>query len=390
MDARKGLSLALLFITTFMAGNIAADETDDELAKDLIGRLDLDVPDSPAFALLGVTPQNVINPDTPAELAAALLVGDDKNGNGQEGLAIEFRPFLLAMQDDITVGDYRDKNWLSRAAISFAQSDGSSDEDQTDRQAIGLTLTPIDEKDPFVWADLGKCTADAVAAADGQEGTGRQDMRDAARRLANAQNGDDETEVIAAQQAMVIARQALDEWLRNGRKKILDAENEACIKKQQEATVNGTQWQIGLGYHDSEIGDIDESGLSFWTSYSREVPRMGGSIILHARSGRDQIVARPDEAQGYDVVDQDIVAFRYRRGSDRQGVLFEASYVDESAAGGGLDDDYTTALIGAEFRIGESLWIQIGYGDTFGSNQDKDAALSGQFRWAASKSRLWQ
>lgn len=383
------LAVALVASMFAQHGLAQVNEEETSLAKDLIGRLDLDVPDSPAFAILGITPQNVINPDTPAELAAAILIGDDQDGNSQEGLAIEFRPFLLAMQDDITIAKYRQYRLLSRAAISFADANGSSDEDPTDRQAIGLTLTPIDEKDPFVWADLGACTGVASDEANKQGQPLRRAVAQAAIKLRAAQQADDAAQIAVAEQEARTANAQLDNWLANGKKEFLDEANKKCLEKQRDATTNGTQWQIGVGYHDSEVGDLEASGVSVWTSYARQVPRVGGSLIVHARTNRDRIVPRPDEPSAFDVVDQDIVALRYRRGSDRQGLLLEASYVDESTTNGGVDDDYTTALIGAEFRIGEGLWVQIGYGDTFGSNQNKSAGLTGQFRWAASKSRLW-
>src|SRR3979490_1414966 len=49
-------------------------------------------PDSPAFAVLGLTSTNASNPNSPAELAAAALNAFDTNGHFQSGAAIDLVP----------------------------------------------------------------------------------------------------------------------------------------------------------------------------------------------------------------------------------------------------------------------------------------------------------
>src|SRR5438445_9970509 len=68
--------------------------------------LDLSVPKSPAFTALGVTPENLIRPTTPKQLATSLLSGADPRGNIQTGLALETAPYLLIGGNEVTLADY--------------------------------------------------------------------------------------------------------------------------------------------------------------------------------------------------------------------------------------------------------------------------------------------
>ena len=351
---------------------------------DLIGRLDLDVPDSPAFAVLGIAPQNVINPDTPAELASAFILGDDGNGNGQEGLALEFRPYLMAMGDDITIGDYYRNQWLSRTSLSFAKSSGTDDSDRTDRTAIGLSFTPIDKRDPLTSMKVNAC----VKSPDDIRSELATDLIAAIEaRTAAEQAGDPAARAQA--QARIDALEAQQNRFMSGeRKQLLEERLDTCLSEFQAATRNEAQLQLGIAYHESQVEDINESGAAAWISYAH--PLAGGSLIAHARYSDSVVVPGTSDPGDYSVKDETLAGLRFRRGDERRAVLFEASYVDQEDQAGLLDDSYSTVLVGAEFRLFDELWVQIAYGDTFGSNQDASAAVSGQFRWAASKSRLWR
>src|ERR1051326_6742315 len=93
--------------------------------------IDLSVPESPAFTVLGVTPQTVTRPASPRALATSLLNGVDPQGNFQTGLALDTVPYLLFMGNSITVNDYRNSTgtrFLSNTQVSFATTKGSSDD----------------------------------------------------------------------------------------------------------------------------------------------------------------------------------------------------------------------------------------------------------------------
>jgi hypothetical protein len=357
-------------------------------AEDILGRLDLDVPDSPAFAILGIAPQNVVNPDTPAELATALFVGDDQAGNSQEGMAVEFRPYLLALGSEITVADYLHNQWLSRAAVSLSRSKGTDADDRAERQALGLSFTPIDERDPLTSSRVDQCLSEGIDKAGPAEERLREEVRIANRAKVAAEEANDAEAAEVARAQEIAALEALNQWVSGERKDFIEEHTDTCLNTFRTESINARQLQLGVAWHDSRVEGIDESGAALWVSYA--IPAMKGSLTMHARYSENLLVADPDIQGQYNVKDESLVALRFRRGDDKRAVLVEAAYIDQQDNSGSLDDRYGTALIGAEFRVVESLWIQVALGESFGASQDTGMALSSQFRWAASKTRLWK
>ena len=109
--------------------------------------VDFSVPDSPAFTILGLTPQNVVSPASPRELATTLLNGVDKNGNFQTGIAIDTSLLNLSSKK-VTIKKYRKNKMWYRTQLSFATSKGSEDQDEALRLAFGIRFTPLDLGDP--------------------------------------------------------------------------------------------------------------------------------------------------------------------------------------------------------------------------------------------------
>ena len=70
------------------------DATADDLKKTIEN---MAVPESPAFAILGVTPDKITRPANGRELAFGILQGLDEKGNMQSGLAIDFSPYQLSL-----------------------------------------------------------------------------------------------------------------------------------------------------------------------------------------------------------------------------------------------------------------------------------------------------
>lgn len=383
MSARFWPHIAAILAFAISPAANAQESDADKLEKlgvevaDLVGRLDLDVPDTPAFAILGIAPQNVINPDTPAELATAIFVGNDGNGNGQEGLALEFRPYLMSKGSNLTLGDYANNPWLARMALSFADASGSDSADKTDRQSIGFSFTPIDKRDPISSESISECLGLAQGQAAGQADNRGEELRQEVR---DAMTSGDAERIKRAETAM-------QAWFDGDRDRFLENAATTCMEAHARDSARSPQLQLGIAYHESEILDLKESGAAAWVSYT--FPAGPGSAIAHARFRDDIVNPDPENVGSYLVMDETVVGARYRLGDEQRAVLVEAAYVDKRDELGDSDDDYTTALIGAEFRVAESLWIQFAIGDKFGSNGDDSLALSGQFRWAVSKSRLW-
>ncbi|HZI49982.1 MAG TPA: hypothetical protein VFD75_19440, partial [Pyrinomonadaceae bacterium] len=125
-----GLSALLNNLFPGASDKVTADTTN----------VDLSVPESPAFTVLGFTPNTVVRPASPKAFATSLLNGLDQNGNFQSGLAFDLTPFMLVNGENITIKDYNDHyltRLLSRTQFSFATTKGASSDDTATRLAAG-------------------------------------------------------------------------------------------------------------------------------------------------------------------------------------------------------------------------------------------------------------
>ncbi len=124
--------------------------------------IDLSVPESPAFTVLGLTPQTVTRPASPRELATSLLNGVDQHGNFQSGVALDLAPYLLFAGDQLSLRDYqrsRKLRLLTRFQTSFATTKGASEDDKSTRLALGFHATLWDRGDPQLDNELLGCFA---------------------------------------------------------------------------------------------------------------------------------------------------------------------------------------------------------------------------------------
>src|SRR5689334_1406025 len=75
-------------------------------AGDLLGKLDLAVPENALFALMGATPETVIRPKMGDKFATSILPQIvDALGNEQYALALEVNPGLLMMPKEFSAED---------------------------------------------------------------------------------------------------------------------------------------------------------------------------------------------------------------------------------------------------------------------------------------------
>jgi hypothetical protein len=142
------------------AGLAAAGEQAKPAKPVKLITLDLAVPDSPALAILGLSPETVVRPSTPRDLATTVLNGVDRRGNLQSGLAVDFAPLFLFAGNTLTYEDYkgsRGSRLFGRTQLSFATAKGASDSDKSMRLAVGVRTTIWDAGDPRMDETLVNC-----------------------------------------------------------------------------------------------------------------------------------------------------------------------------------------------------------------------------------------
>jgi hypothetical protein len=321
------------------AGTSAKTST-TPVPDNLVGRVDLAVPESPALTVLGLSLTHVIRPSNAKDLAASVLYGLDPRGNVQSGIAVDTRPYMLARGSSLTLADYRNhrgKRALARIGVSFATAKGSSDEDRSTRFSLGVRWTPFDRGDFRRDTALDECYRTALTFEDDE----------ATVRL------------------------------------------KKCLREAEARNWNKLVWEIGIAGHNVSATGVQDDGMSFWTSVGLPASRFG-NVILHLRAYEHLLVADPIDPTGYGLQDGRTAGARFRLGGPKGALVVEGSYVEQTPEGG-EEDRFNTASLGLEFRVAPTFWLQFAVGGTFGSDRvPGDSVLSAQFRWGIGKERLFK
>jgi hypothetical protein len=329
---------------------------------------DLSVPESPAFTVLGVTPETVVRPTTPREFATSLLNGVDERGNFQTGLALDFVPFLTFFGDQTSLFSYRHsrtERFLARTQVSFATTKGTTDEDKATRLALGLRVTLFDKGDPRVDKDLDQCYTDA--------------LKD--KRLT--------VDLIATPGEQPDAKQ-----LRlQKRKEVLGEVVKSCNDDARKRNWNASGWIVGAApswiSESGETKNYHWNGGGVWTSLAYGFENVSAlknnsQLILHARYRNNEVVPDPNNAGKF--LSQDSVFFggrlRVAPGIAAKSIFsLEGNFV-RSRANKGVFDNSSRFSLGFERRVADNIWFQLALGGQSGRADGRNNAfVLSSFKW---------
>lgn len=350
--------------------------------------LDLSVPESPAFEVLGFTPERVTRPTSPRELAANLLNGVDESGNLQTGIAIDTTPYLLFKNhsdtDVLTLQAYRNDQltrWAARTQFSLATTKGATNDDESVRLGVGLKTTLWDAGDPRLDDVFANCLAGAHAlvhaSLDELLGNDAGEMNVAFGHT----EGDGTLEFIT--DVLVLRKKAIEEAESSGgnaeellRKKVMAAlaaeKDEAkrigwtnrivyfaapdgkllkaqeitktCFDEAKARNWNAPSWDVGGALSwisgSGEVKDLTGTGGAAWTSIALNLP----DETWWGLAGQWQV----EHHEGYlsDFVREHfqlILHARYRGGQD---------VPDPDASDSSATTNQNVALVGGRLRVG--------------------------------------
>lgn len=338
--------------------------------------IDLSVPKSPAFTVLGVTPENVVRPTSPRAFAAALLQGAGPNGNIQTGIALETAPYLLYAGNNITLKEYQDKygiRFFSRTQLSLATVKGANDEDEATRIALGLTVTPFDRGDPRnskkliegFKSNLGKVTKNADKVLIDMAPLVLQNSPELAIRLNKEISKLEE-------QAKSEAKKVRDKW--------------------RKENWNASSWSIGIAptwtSPTGNTGELEWSGAGIWTSLSygfEEIPGLNekAQVLLHARYRENELAPDPQGSGTFFEQDTTTIAgqariagfsFRKTTGGPDFNFPIEAAYVKENRKDRS-NEELFRYTIGIDYRITDDLYLDFSLGNENGREEGGDSAF---------------
>jgi hypothetical protein len=330
--------------------------------------LDLAVPDSPAFAVLGATPENVTRPTSPKDLATSLLNGVDEQGHFVTGVAIDVTPKMVFGGRTLQWRDYHDnygQRLAARTQVSYATTKGATGDDQSVRMALGVHVTPWDEGDSRMDAKLSACFDKEGAELTKPIPPGSTDEQ-IAQELARRETA---------------ARTVAD----------------ACRAEARRRNWAASAWSLGFAQTwtspSGASSDLAGSGVGMWTSLALGLgaaDRPSSQLILHARYRSRDIVADPSGLPQFIEQNKTFAGARYRFGSPDFAGTIEAGWTRTSPQGGVADTTYHLSF-GAEYRLGENGWLVFAVGGDGGGDalQSHPLSVLSSFKWGfAPKSQL--
>jgi len=317
--------------------------------------LDLSVPESPAFTVLGVTPLTVVRPGSPREFSSTLLNGLDNDGNFQNGLAIDTAPYMLFNGENVTIRDYNDQyltRLLARTQFSFATTKGASKDDLSTRLAMGLNLTLWDKGDPRVYrphrpGDVLQCFVDNLSTT----------------IIIPPTLSDDQVEKFVASE-----------------QKRLKPLADQCRAEGRKVNWNRSSWTIA--YAPSWISKTGQSsgfkwnGGAFWTSVAYGFEGMPSlekvaQLIFHARYRTREQVPDPKNKGQFLTQNATFIGARFRAGSPKFALNLEDAFVRNSPLNGKLDSSNRFSL-GVETRLTDNLYFVVSTGANIGRRDSRN------------------
>jgi hypothetical protein len=334
--------------------------------------VDLSVPESPAFTVLGVNPETVTRPTTPRAFATSLLNGVDDKGNFQSGLALDFVPYLTFFGSQTSLSSYRSnrmERFLARTQLSFATTKGATDADKSSRLALGLRFTLWDQGDPRLDQKLDTCYADAL-----------NDPRLTGRELRTFPGETD------AQKEIRLAK----------RKTVLAEVVKPCNDSARKRNWNASGWIVGLApswiSKTGQTKDFIWNGGGFWTSVaygfnSVDALKDNSQLIFHARYRTNESVPDPNDKGKFFTQDSLFLGSRLRiaPGSEAKSILsFEGVFL-RSRRNKGTFDNSSRYSLGFEQRVSDNIWFALSLGGQSGQpDGNNQPFVLSSFKWGFS------
>jgi len=328
--------------------------------------VDQPVPQSPGFSIIGVTPEEAIQPGTSNDLAVSLLNGLDKDGHFQNGLALDFSPYMVLAGSELTLQDYQD-NWVARllvnTQVSIATSKGQNEEDKSGRAGLGIRISPWIINDPR----RDQETLDCVS-----------------------------TQIVAIENLPPISPNASEE-AKQEREDILANPVPAGTCEFTKDS-GGLTFGAARGFvsEDSSFSTLKGSNSSFWVSLgvplgTNVAPGLDnlGQLILHVRQDNDELV-KMESMPDLVLQDSTTAATRFRfngpdqiMGMSRVRLELEASYARVKPAG--LPEDEFYQYLGELYfkvpALSDVVWIKLIFGKTNGVLQGDNNFGGLSFQW---------
>ena len=370
--AERLLALALLgaIAAPLLSAEAEAQPKPKSQAPVKLITLDLAVPDSPALAILGLSPDTVVRPGTPRDLATTVLNGVDRRGNLQAGLAVDMTPLFLFASNTLTHADYagsRGTQILGRTQVSVATAKGTGEGDKAMRLALGLRTTLWDPGDPRLDAALIDCL-DRIP--------------------------------LPPPPGPVTSARARDAWIAKATAERRPAV-EGCHTAFKARRWNASSFALGIAPSlqsgTGEWDDLTYDGSAVWAALAlglsgsevidgERVERPFGQVVVQARYRDKQLVPDKNTRGRFFEQQAAAVAARLLIGAADRAAVIETEFARQEPRSG----DSTTSFmlsVGGQLKLTTGTWLSVSAGGTRGgpANEQRGGFILSSFKWALSR-----
>ena len=321
--------------------------------------VDMSVPTSPAFAVLGSTPETILQPKSPRDLAVSLVQALSDDGKLGHGVGFDVTPYLMLRGKTATLAKYQDggaglRLWAN-TQFSFAAIKQDASGRAVTKAAAGASVVLYDAGDPRAKdSPLASCFSQATQQ---DIGVGTAHVPDWVRDAMKGQQLGDAT----PPPTMVDAANQLS------------ADFDDCRSQFKKATWNSTRWTAGLGqaFHDGGGPHTGATGL--WTTFSLNLDGDDGQplkaraddaraqALFHYRHTNREEVASDTDPRGYALRRSDLLALGAKYGSDKRNFSAEASW-QRGRYDTGAHEAVRKLALGGELMVTKDLWLVLSIG----------------------------
>jgi hypothetical protein len=369
---------AFLLAAALALPAFAADEQADEAPKkeDLATILkgystDLSIPDTPGLAIVGLTSENVIRPNTPRKLGVAILQGRNESGAAKQGFALDFAP-LKVFNPGMTKKEYADSPYVGRplwnSQISLGVGQPLSDADKSTRIGIGLSsvLWRKESSDPLLNEKHGACLTAAL----------RED-------LPGEFPGLDEG---AAKPAAAAAAASAASAATGGKqaKKAVKPTLKSCFADLEKETWNASALMIGVATSKASGRDPavvpDATPMGYWVSFNygfESVPSLQKTLQFTGtyRRLQEELVTDPADKTKFVVQNSYLFGAKLYGRNDVANLFIEASRKRSTILGRETERS-NLFVFGAERKLSDNLWLTIAMGTKRGGTSTNPTYVS--------------
>jgi hypothetical protein len=333
--------------------------------------VDMTVPTTPAFTILGITPKTIIEPTSARDFAMSLAQNLSNSDALGDGVGFDVAPYMLAYGKTFTLAQYQASRMLqtlARTQVSLAAARTKTATDTVSKAGLGLSVPLLDEGDGrLAGSPLGKCYSEA--------------LREWGRLYFPA--GKVPSAVLAAQTAKLRGDEAGASAALKPITDDLSSRFDACRDGYKKNFWNASKWSAGWGQaYQHSAGATHNGAGAFWTTYAI---RLGaapediktapvgpqGQVLLHVRRTIREDVADAALPSGFNTRDSTLAAIGIKLGSP--DLLFSAQ---GSSSWGryatGESERARQVAIGAEYRVAKNTWLVLTVGGKGGYAHEKN------------------